>query len=187
MTQSFAPPARLRIRGARKCFGATKALDGVDLQVAPGEVHALVGENGAGKSTLMKVLSGVHQPDDGHIEIDGKAFAPADPLDARKQGVAMIYQELALAPHLKVAENIVLGVEPHRSGWLDSAETGRLAKNALTRLGHPESSPGAIASTLSIGAQQLVEIARALVTEAKIIVLDEPTSSLQRSVTSVPS
>ena len=92
----------------------------------------------------------------------------------------MIYQELALAPHLSVAENIVLGVEPHRSGWLDSAETGRLAKNALNRLGHPDISPGAIASTLSIGAQQLVEIARALVTEARIIVLDEPTSSLAR-------
>ena len=180
MTQSPEPPARLRIRGTRKSFGATKALDGVDLQMAPGEVHALIGENGAGKSTLMKVLSGVYQPDDGHIEIDGKAFAPSNPLDARKQGVAMIYQELALAPHLSAAENIVLGVEPHRSGWLDSAETGRLAKNALKRLGHPDISPGAIASTLSIGARQLVEIARALVTEAKIIVLDEPTSSLAR-------
>ena len=178
MTENTESPYRLCIYGARKSFGPTKALDGVDLQVAPGEVHALIGENGAGKSTLMKVLSGVHQPDDGRIEIDGKAFAPTDPLDARKHGVAMIYQELALAPHLTVTENIVLGVEPSRSGWLNSTQSESLAKKALDRLGHPEISLNAVASTLSIGAQQLVEIARALVTEAKIIVLDEPTSSL---------
>jgi ribose transport system ATP-binding protein len=171
--------------GVRKSFGATCALDGVDFQVRPGEVHALIGENGAGKSTLMKVLAGVHQPDAGQIEIDGEAYQPTNPLDARRQGVAMIYQELALAPHLTVAENVLLGVEATHSGFggqfrLDHGAAARLTRDALETLGHPEISPDAIAGSLSIGAQQLAEIARALVTQARIVVLDEPTSSLTR-------
>ena len=167
--------------GVRKSFGATQALDGVDFEVAPGEVHALIGENGAGKSTLMKVLSGVHAPDDGRIEIDGRPYRPLSPLEARRDGVAMIYQELALAPHLSVAENILLGMEASRRGWLQHAESRRRAQEALTALGHPELTPDATAGHLSIGLQQLVEIARALVTQARIIVLDEPTSSLSRA------
>ena len=90
--------------GVKKRFGATQALGGVDLTVAPGEVHALLGQNGAGKSTLMKVLSGAIQPDAGTMKIDGAGYAPAEPLDARRAGVAMIYQELSLAPHLTVTE-----------------------------------------------------------------------------------
>src|SRR5919199_1892114 len=109
----------LRMEGVRKRFGATVALDGVDLQVSRGEVLALVGENGAGKSTLMKVLSGAHAPDDGQMWLDGQPYAPKNPLDARRAGVAMIYQELSLAPHLSVAENILLGIEPARAGVLD--------------------------------------------------------------------
>jgi ribose transport system ATP-binding protein len=171
--------------GVRKSFGATRALDGVDFEVQPGEVHALIGENGAGKSTLMKVLAGVHQPDAGTILIDGKPYRPANPLDARRQGVAMIYQELALAPHLTVAENVLLGVEPTGAGFggklrLDHAAAARRTREALETLGHPEIVPDAIAGSLSIGAQQLAEIARALVTQARIVVLDEPTSSLTR-------
>src|SRR5204862_1710993 len=96
---------RLEMRGVRKRFGATHALAGVDLLVAPGEVHALLGQNGAGKSTLMKVLSGAIQPDTGDMRIDGAPYAPGGPLEARRAGVAMIYQELSLAPHLTVAEN----------------------------------------------------------------------------------
>ncbi len=107
---------RLIMRGVRKRFGATQALGGVDLVVQAGEVHALLGQNGAGKSTLMKVLSGAIQPDAGEMEIDGARYAPAEPLDARRAGVAMIYQELSLAPHLTVAENILLGMEPARPG-----------------------------------------------------------------------
>src|SRR5438874_1854813 len=110
---------RLRLNGIHKCFGATRALRGVSLEVYPGEIHALVGENGAGKSTLMKILSGVYRPDAGFIELDGQPFEPRDPLHARKSGIAMIYQELTLAPHLSVEENIVLGEEPSRFGWLD--------------------------------------------------------------------
>jgi ribose transport system ATP-binding protein len=171
--------------GVRKSFGATCALDGVDFEVQPGEVHALIGENGAGKSTLMKVLAGVHQPDAGSIAIDGKPYRPLNPLDARRQGVAMIYQELALAPHLSVAENVLLGIEPTRAGFLgrgrlDRAAAERLTREALATLGHPEIQPQAVVGSLSIAAQQLSEIARALVTRARIIVLDEPTSSLTR-------
>ncbi len=166
--------------GVRKSFGATRALDGVELTVQPGEVHALVGENGAGKSTLVKALSGVHAPDAGEMAIDGQPYRPADPLEARRAGVAMIYQELALAPHLSVAENVLLGVEPTRNGWLDLGEMRRQTEQALDTLGHPEIRADAVAGQLSIGAQQLVEIARALVTKATIIILDEPTSSLTR-------
>src|ERR1700687_1296366 len=110
----------LRMQGVRKQFGATLALDGVDLSVQPGEVLALVGENGAGKSTLMKVLSGAHQPDSGLIRLDGQPFPRPGPLAARQSGVAMIYQELSLAHHLTVEENIMLGLEPHRLGWIDA-------------------------------------------------------------------
>ena len=160
------------------------------MTVEPGEIHALIGENGAGKSTLMRVLSGVHAPDAGTMEIDGEAFCPADPLEARRRGVAMIYQELALAPHLPVTANILLGVEPARQGrlargwlgrgWLDHGEAARLAGQALATLGHAEISLEAPTGTLSAGAQQIVEVARALVTRAKIVVFDEPTSSLTR-------
>jgi ribose transport system ATP-binding protein len=103
-------PVRLRMEDVHKRFGATVALGGVDLSVRAGEVHALVGENGAGKSTLMKVLSGAHAPDEGRMWLDDQPYAPRNPMDARRSGVAMIYQELALAPHLSVMENILLGM-----------------------------------------------------------------------------
>ena len=166
--------------GVRKAFGATQALAGVDFTVQPGEVHALIGENGAGKSTLMKVLSGVHRPDAGRIELDGQPYAPETPLDARQRGVAMIYQELALAPQLSVAANILLGMEPARRGWLDHATARRMAADALDALGHPDIAPGAAVRSLGAGARQLVEIARALVLRARVVILDEPTSSLAR-------
>ena len=177
-TRSNQSIPRLRMRGIRRSFGATRALDGVDFEVLPGRVHALIGENGAGKSTLMKILSGVLRPDAGEIEVDGNPFQPANPLEARQKGVAMIYQELALAPHLSVAANVVLGIEPANHGWLQSAREQQLTTEALETLGHGNISPHAIVGELSIGAQQVVEIARALVIRAKIVVFDEPTSSL---------
>ena len=107
---------RLSMRGIGKRFGATVALEGVELEARRGEVLALVGENGAGKSTLMKVLSGALACDRGEMQLDGDPYAPRSPVEARRAGVAMIYQELALAPHLSVAENVVLGAEPARGG-----------------------------------------------------------------------
>jgi ribose transport system ATP-binding protein len=151
---------RLRLSGIQKRFGATQALAGVDLAVAPGEVHALVGENGAGKSTLMKVLSGVHAPDAGTLELDGRPFAPRHPLDARRAGVAMVNQELALAPHLTVAENLVLGAEPARGPFLRHADGRRLAAAALAGLGRPDLPLDLPAGRLGVGEQQLVEIRR---------------------------
>src|SRR5439155_26508898 len=140
------------------------ALDGVDFAVPPASVHALVGENGAGKSTLMKALAGAHQADGGQMLLDGKPYAPRDPMDARRGGVAMIYQELSLCPHLSVEENILLGMEPTRAGGLllRRKEIRRRARAALTRLGHSDIPPDIPAGRLSVARQQLVEIGRAI-------------------------
>jgi ribose transport system ATP-binding protein len=169
------------MRGVRKSFGATQALGGVDLVVEAGEVHALLGQNGAGKSTLMKVLSGAVQPDAGEMRIDGAPYAPADPLDARRAGVAMIYQELSLAPHLTVAENVLLGMEPARLGVVDRRAMRERARRALEELHHPGIRPEAVVGGLPIAAQQIVEIARAVAVGCRVLVLDEPTSSLTRA------
>jgi len=171
---------RLEMQSISKRFGATVALDGVSLQVSPGEVLALVGENGAGKSTLMKILSGAHQPDAGRMRIDGNPFSPAHPLDARRAGVAMIYQELSLAPHLTVEENILLGMEPSSLGWIRGSEVRAKAAEALQYFAHAGIRPDQKVGRLTVAAQQLVEIARALAVGCRILVLDEPTSSLTR-------
>src|SRR5262245_58490090 len=166
------------MRGIRKAFGPTQALRGVDLELLPGEVHALIGENGAGKSTLMKVLSGAEAADAGAMTLDARPFRPAGPDDARRRGVAMIYQELTLAPHLSVEANVLLGLEPARWGWLDRRAGRQRVRQALEVLQHPELRPESPVRGLSPGAQQVVEIARALLLDARVLVLDEPTSSL---------
>jgi len=180
-TTDSPPLHRLRMQGVRKRFGATVALDGVDLHVDPGEVLALVGENGAGKSTLMKILSGAHEPDEGNMWLDGETYVPRDPLDARRRGVAMIYQELALAKDLTVMENILLGMEPARGPFLDWPEMKRRAAGAMAQLGRPDIDPRLPLSRLSIAEQQLVEIGRAICVGCRVLVLDEPTSSLTQS------
>ena len=171
---------RIVARGVRKAFGPTVAVDGVDFSVAAGEVRALVGENGAGKSTLVNVLSGVFLPDAGTISLDGEPYQPSSPKDARDRGVVMVHQELALASHLTVAENLFLGIEPVRYGLLRRVEMRERAANALRELEHDDISPDARVDALSIAARQIVEIARALILDAKILILDEPTSSLSR-------
>ncbi|HBH54004.1 MAG TPA: sugar ABC transporter [Planctomycetaceae bacterium] len=170
----------LRMTDISKRFGATRALDGVSLEVRPGEVLALLGENGAGKSTLMKILSGAQPPDAGTMELDGAPYQPRRPADARQAGVAMIYQELNLAPHLSVEDNIMLGQEVSRAGWLLRRQQRPRVREVLKLLGNPDLHPGTPVQELSVAAQQLVEIARALVMEARVIVFDEPTSSLTR-------
>lgn len=166
------------MEGVVKRFGPTLALDGVDLTVARGEVHALIGENGAGKSTLMKVLSGALKPDEGLVVLDGENYAPSDPLAGRRAGIGMIYQELNLAPHLSIEANVFLGTERSRWGLVDRDEERRNVREALELLGHADLDPRTPVSALGMGERQLVEIARALIGEARIIVLDEPTSSL---------
>lgn len=173
-------PARLRMEGIQKRFGPTHALRGVHLEVRQGEVHALVGENGAGKSTLMKILSGAETPDEGRMALDGADYAPSGPQAARLRGVAMIYQELALAPHLDVEANVMLGLEKQRWGFVKRQNHRRRVAEALALLEHPEISPETPVGSLSPGACQLVEVARALVVDARVIVFDEPTSSLTR-------
>src|SRR6185503_1627562 len=142
MPETTASSPRLEMRGVRRSFGATKALRGVELSVAPGEIMALVGENGAGKSTLMKILSGAIPPDEGKMFLDGIEYIPGNPLHARTSGVAMIYQELALAPHLSVMENILLGIEPTRGPLMNWTEMKRRATAALKEVGLDQIDPG---------------------------------------------
>ena len=125
------PERVLALRGIQKSFGATRALSGVDLVANGGEIHAVLGENGAGKSTLMKILSGALQPDAGVLEIAGLVQRPRDPLEARRLGVAIVYQEPSLCPDLTVAENVLLGAEPVRFGVIDRARAERRADQQL--------------------------------------------------------
>jgi ribose transport system ATP-binding protein len=171
-------PDRFAMRGIRKAFGVTVAVDAVDFAVRAGEVCALVGENGAGKSTLMAILAGALPADSGEMTLDGESFRPRNPLEARRAGVTMIYQELSIAPHLSVMENIGLGVEPTRFGVVDRERLRAQAVAALTELGHPDIAPDGEAGRLSVAEQQIVEIARALAAGCRVLVLDEPTSSL---------
>ena len=172
--------AALEMRGIDKSFAGNKVLDGVDITAHTGEELALVGENGAGKSTLMKILSGVHQPDAGEIFIGGEKVRFSNPADALSAGVAMIYQELSLSPHLTVAENIFLGREPVRLsalGVIDDRELNRLAEELLKEYGF-NINPRTRLVRLSATDRQLGEITRAIDEARKVIVMDEPTSSL---------
>ncbi|WP_432799745.1 sugar ABC transporter ATP-binding protein [Poriferisphaera sp. WC338] len=174
---------RLKVKGAYKRFGATVALDGVDLDLRVGEVHAVIGENGAGKSTLMKALSGAHELDEGEIWLDGEVYRPANPNEGRRAGVSMIYQELSLAQHLSVMENITLGVEPTRRGLMRWGEVKRIARDALAEVGKGELPLKKVVRELSNAEKQLVEIARSVATGCRVLVLDEPTSSLSQKDT----
>lgn len=161
-----------------KRFGATEALRDFSITIETGEVHALVGENGAGKSTLVSILSGAERPDAGQMQIDGVPYIPENPSAARRAGLAVVHQELALAPHLSVEDNIMLGVERHRYLWLNRSQQRAVVRKALDFLEHSELQPETMVGRLTTGARQLVEIARALANASRLVILDEPTSSL---------
>ncbi len=168
----------LQVRDIVKSFGASRALNGVTFELTPGEVHAIVGENGAGKSTLMKVVSGAIRADGGSMTLSGISYDPRSAREAKQRGVAMIYQELALAPHLSVEANVMLGQEYTRLGVVRRHTHRELVCAALSLLDHSELKLNAPVHTLGVAARQLVEIARALVSDARVIIFDEPTSSL---------
>ncbi len=167
----------LELRGIGKRFPGVVALQGVDLTVRAGEIHALLGENGAGKSTLIKVLTGVHPADAGEIHLAGRFIHPATPKDAERLGISTVYQEVNLVPSLSVAENITLGRQPGRLGFLNWRAIRRRAQAALERL-EVECDVDAELGSLSVARQQMVAIARALDMQAQLLVLDEPTASL---------
>jgi simple sugar transport system ATP-binding protein len=167
----------LEARGITKRFAGVTALDGVDFCARTGEVHALMGENGAGKSTLIKVLTGAYARDGGEVRMGGEPIAPRSPREAEAAGIATVYQEVNLIPDLSVAENICLGRQPRRWGGIDWREVRGRARRALARLGLDLEVDRAL-STCSIAVQQLVAVARALDVSARVLILDEPTSSL---------
>lgn len=176
-----APPA-IAARGISKRFGHVTALQGVDLEVAPGEVLGVVGDNGAGKTTLMKILSGLHQPTDGQVLVNGQEVQFGSPRDARKLGIEMVYQDLALAGNLRIDENIFLGREQtRRLGPLilvDHAVNVALAKEHLDKLRISVKSVAQRVEELSGGQRQAVAIARATAFDAKVVIMDEPTAAL---------
>lgn len=178
MPSSPEPVPILEMRNVSKTFPGVKALNGVQLTVYPGEVHALMGENGAGKSTLMKILSGAYVPDPGaSIRIDGRRVHIDGPLSAKAHGIAIIYQELALSPNLTVAENIYLGRETRRGPAIDRAGMYAGCAEILANLG-AGFGPRTLLGSLSIAEQQMVEIARAIHAHSRILVMDEPTTAL---------
>ena len=169
----------LRVHDISKRYGATVALDGVDLAIRAGEVHALLGENGAGKSTLMGILAGAVNADRGEMTLGGERYAPHSPHDARRRGVTLIHQELSLCPHLTVTENVLLGDETSRWGFVDRDAARARAKALIAELPHPEIHPDKRVADLSLPARQIVEICRALASDSRVLLMDEPTSSLQ--------
>jgi galactofuranose transport system ATP-binding protein len=171
------PSPLLQIRGLTKTFPGVKALSNVDFTVRSGEVHALMGENGAGKSTLIKVLTGVYQRESGEISLEGRPINPRSPEEAQSLGISTVYQEVNLIPYRSVAENICLGRQPTRAGVINWKQIRARAERALSRLG-VQADVAEPLSSYSIAIQQLVAIARALDISAKLLILDEPTSSL---------
>ena len=184
MTSELQPPLmQLILRDITKRYGATTALSGLDLDINGGECLAIVGENGAGKSTLLKIISGQIRPDEGQLQFCGEEFKPGGPREALRKGVAIVHQELCLAPHLSVEANIMLGREPNRFGWRSGRQCRSIARAILTELDYPDLDLNQSVSSLSPGVRQIVEIARALASNARVLLLDEPTSSLTEADT----
>ncbi|HZC35167.1 MAG TPA: sugar ABC transporter ATP-binding protein [Chthoniobacterales bacterium] len=178
-------PSILKINGISKHFPGVQALREVTFEVEQESIHAVIGENGAGKSTLMQIIAGVHQPDAGTIEFSGETVKFTNPAEAQAKGIAIVYQELNLAPNLSIAENIFLGIEPKRSGvFLDRDVLRKETFSVLRRLGlhhHPDT----IVSSLTVAQQQLIEICKSLVRSPRLLILDEPTSSLSETESAI--
>ncbi|HSI74171.1 MAG TPA: sugar ABC transporter ATP-binding protein [Fimbriimonas sp.] len=170
----------LEMRGITKAFGAFRALDGVDFTLEAGQVHAMLGENGAGKSTLIKVMTGALSADSGSLVLDGERVSPKSPAEGQRLGISCVYQEVDLLPNLSVAENVMLGRMPTRWGSIDWRRSAQLAEEALHPLGVHIDVRLPLQS-YSVAIQQLVAIARAVAVQAKVLVLDEPTSSLDEA------
>ena len=172
----------LRVENLVKKFGPFTALNGVSLDVYPGEVHALLGDNGAGKSTLIKILSGVHLPSSGQLYIEGKPVNFRSPRDASQAGIGTVYQDLAVNPLMSVTRNFFMGREmtvgPRPFGLLKQAEMDRITHDEMQKIGINISDPGQAVGTMSGGQRQTLAIARAIYFGAKVLILDEPTSAL---------
>lgn len=170
----------LQVTGISKSYAANRVLTNISFSLPPGEILAVLGENGAGKSTLIKILTGAVRPDTGSVILCGKSIHHGDTALARQQGIAVVYQELSLCDHMTVEDNIMLGREHHRCGLLQRKTQRKIATEALAKLGQSDAWLERRVATLSIGQKQLVEIARAIAHNAKILILDEPTSSLSQ-------
>src|SRR6202047_1390984 len=178
-------PSVLKINGISKHFPGVQALREVTFEVEQESIHAVIGENVAGKSTWMQVIAGVHQPDAGTIEFYGDAVKFTDPSEAQAKGIAIVYQELNLAPNLSIAENIFLGLEPRRSSFfLDRQKLRTATVSALGQLGlHHD--PDTVVQKLTVAQQQLIEICKSLVRNPRLLILDEPTSSLSETESAI--
>lgn len=182
MSESGREKLAVELKEIRKTFGANTVLRDVDFELREGEVHALVGGNGAGKSTLMKILEGVHAPDAGEMAVAGETVEIRTPQDAKNLGIAMIFQEFSLIPSLTVAQNVFLNSEPRSAGLLDDREAERRTREIFAEMGE-DIDPRTIVADLSTGYWQLTEIAKALSREARVLIMDEPTSSLTKTET----
>ncbi|KQW59395.1 sugar ABC transporter ATP-binding protein [Variovorax sp. Root411] len=178
MSEQNAVGALLELRGISKRFGASRALSGVDFSLHRGEIHALCGENGAGKSTLMNIIDGIHQPDEGDISLDGHKVVIDGPAHAMRLGIGLVHQEIALCGDATVAENIFMPeINAGKHAWMNYASLNERAARVLQRLGQ-DVDPSALVKDLSISTQQLIEIAKALTLDCKVLILDEPTAAL---------
>jgi ribose transport system ATP-binding protein len=174
-----APPAAIEVNGLTKHFGATVALEGVSLSVPPGDVHALLGENGAGKSTLVKILSGLLNPDSGDILLFGEATRLSDPRKSHSSGIQTAFQEISLVKDLTVTQNMLVPYEPSRwFGQVRRRQSEERVKDLFDRLALDDADPRAEVGTLDLSVRQKIAIARAVARDPKILLLDEPTSSL---------
>src|SRR5262245_11774820 len=170
--------ALFRMEGVSKRYGGVRALEKAELTVHPGRIHAILGENGAGKSTLIKIMSGVVAPDEGRMTFEGREVAFASPGAANQAGIVCIFQELSLIPDLSVADNIIISNPPRRFGLIDRRAQRRLAEEALARAGAEDLHPRAPVKDLPLSRRQMVEIAKALARNPRILILDEATSAL---------